>query len=129
VSRPAAVETGTAAVPIRLAIKGSTTLPVGAPVEVEIDAEEHKDVVLVPTVAIVREGEETAVFVAVDKKAQRRAVTLGVSDDRHTEVRMGVKAGEAIIIDGQAGLPDGATITTEAADTPQSDDDPAPKTP
>jgi RND family efflux transporter MFP subunit len=116
VSRPAAVEQGTAAVPIRLMIKGSTTLPAGAPVEVEIDAEEHKDVVLVPTVAIVREGEETAVFVVMGNKAERRVVTLGVSDDMRTEVRTGVKAGEPIIVDGQAGLPDGATVTMEKTD-------------
>jgi RND family efflux transporter MFP subunit len=114
VSRPAAVEPGTAAVPIRLAIKRSTTLPVGAPVDVEIDADEHKDVVLVPTVAIVREGEETAVFVVADNKAHRRVVTLGVSDDAHTEVREGLKTGEVIVVDGQAGLPDGAAVTTNS---------------
>jgi RND family efflux transporter MFP subunit len=112
VSRPAAVEPGTAAVPIRLRLKGPTTLPVGAPVEIEIDAEEHKDVVLVPSVAVVREGEDTAVFVVSGNKAQRRMVTLGVSDDERTEVRSGLEAGETIIVDGQAGLPDGATVTT-----------------
>jgi multidrug efflux pump subunit AcrA (membrane-fusion protein) len=72
--------------------------------------------VLVPTVAIVREGEETAVFVVMGNKAERRVVTLGVSDDMRTEVRTGVKAGEPIIVDGQAGLPDGATVTTEKTD-------------
>jgi RND family efflux transporter MFP subunit len=116
-SRPAAVEPGTAAVPIRLTIRSSTRLPVGAPVDVEIEAEEHKSVVLVPTVAIVREGEETAVFVVAGTKAQRRPVTLGVADEHHTEVKTGVKAGETIIVDGQAGLPDGATVATNNAGT------------
>ena len=129
VSRPAAVEPGTAAVPIRLTITNSTRLPVGAPVEVEIEAEEHKGVVLVPTVAIVREGEETAVFVVTGNKAQRRTVTLGVADEHHTEVKTGVKAGETIIIDGQAGLPDGATVATDTAGKSDDSGGVAPKTP
>ena len=128
-SRPAAVEPGTAAVPIRLTIRSSTTLPVGAPVELEIEAEEHKGVVLVPTVAIVREGEETAVFVVAGNKAQRRTVTLGVADDHRTEVKTGVKAGETIIIDGQAGLPDGATVTTDAGKADDGGGAASPKTP
>lgn len=129
VSRPAAVEAGTAAVPIRLAFKGPTTLPVGTPVEVEIDAEERTDVVLVPAVALVREGEQTAVFVAVGAKAERRAVAIGVADDQRIEVRSGVKVGEAVITDGQAGLPDGATIVTHPRATPKPDSDAPPKIP
>ncbi len=121
VSRPAAVEPGTAAVPIRLAFKGMTTLPVGTPVEVEIDAEEHAGIVVVPAAAVVREGNETAVFVAVGNKAQRRTVTIGVADDTRIEVRSGVKVGEAIITDGQGGLPDGAAIATDPKTKPEPD--------
>ena len=83
------------------------------PVQVEIDAEEHTNVVLVPVEAIVREGEETAVFVAKDDKAERRAVVVGIVDAAHAEIREGVKAGEQVIVHGQAGLPDGAAITPE----------------
>jgi RND family efflux transporter MFP subunit len=110
-SRPAAVEVGTASVPVRLTFMAPTTLPVGTPVEVEIDAEEHRNVVLVPSVALVREGEETAVLIAAGDKAQRRVVMLGLTDDAHSEVLSGVRAGENVIVDGQAGLPDGAAIT------------------
>ena len=49
----------------------------GTPVQVDIDAEHHTSVVLVPAAAIVREGEETAVFVAVGGKAQRRRSASG----------------------------------------------------
>jgi hypothetical protein len=114
VSRPAAVDPGTAAVPIRLAFGGSDVAPVGTPVQINIDAEEHRNVVLVPAVAIVHEGEEAAVFVAKGEKAERRVVTIGLSDAEHAEITAGVKAGEPVIVKGQAGLPDGATITTEA---------------
>jgi len=113
VSRPAAVEPGTAAAPVRLSFLTPHSLAVGTPVQVEIDAEEHTNVVLVPAAAIVREGEETAVFVAAGDKAERRAVVVGIVDREHAEIREGVKAGEQVIVHGQAGLPDGAAITTE----------------
>jgi RND family efflux transporter MFP subunit len=112
-SRPAAVEPGTAAAPVRLNFLSVPPLAVGTPVQVEIDAEEHTNVVLVPASAIVREGDETAVMIAAGKKAQRRPVVLGIANKDQVEVKSGVKAGEPIIVSGQAGLPDGADITTE----------------
>jgi len=113
VSRPAAVEPGTAAAPVRLNFVTAHSLAVGTPVQVEIDAEQHTNVVLVPAEAIVREGEETAVFVAMGDKAMRRPVVVGIVDAAHAEIREGLKAGEQVIVHGQAGLPDGAKITTE----------------
>ena len=92
VSRPAAVEQGTATVPVRLAFTSPTVpLPVGAPVQVDLDAEHHKGVVLVPAAAIVREGEATFVFVANGDKAERRPVMLGLTDQMHSEVTSGIK--------------------------------------
>ena len=109
-SRPAAVEIGTATIPIRLAFAERVDIPAGTPVQVDIDAELHKGVVLVPAVAIVREGEDAAVFVAIDSKAKRRAVEVGLSDGTKVEILSGVNAGEIVIVDGQAGLPDDAAI-------------------
>jgi RND family efflux transporter MFP subunit len=126
VSRPAAVEAGTASAPVRLSFLTPHLLAAGTPVQVEIDAEEHANVVLVPAEAIVREGEETAVFVAAGGKAERRPVEIGIVDAQHAEIRKGVKAGEQIIVHGQAGLPDGAAISTEkpGAETEKSTETP-----
>jgi RND family efflux transporter MFP subunit len=115
ISRPALVEPGTAAAPIRLAISAPSGLAAGTPVQVEIDAEERAGVVLVPTAAIVREGEHTAVFVAAGDKAERREVETGLSDSLHVEVQSGVKVGEQVIVSGQSGLPDGAHISLAPA--------------
>ena len=112
-SRPAAVEPGTASAPVRLTFLSVSNLAAGSPVQTEIEAEEHAGVILVPAEALVHEGDETAVFVAVDKKAQRRAVVVGIVDKDHAEIKSGIKAGEQVITHGQAGLPDGATISTE----------------
>jgi len=121
VSRPAAVEPGTAAAPVRLAFVASTQLAAGTPVQVDIDAEEHAGVVLVPAAAVLYEGGEASVFIAAGDKAQRRIVQTGLSDASFVELRSGVLAGELVITRGQNGLPDGASIalgeTTPARDT------------
>lgn len=110
ISLPAAVETGTATVPVRLGFASPANFAAGTPVQVDIEAEQHQNVVIVPAVAIVREGEETAVFVARDAKAQRRHVQTGITDGANVEILSGVDANEMVIVDGQAGLPDGAAI-------------------
>ena len=111
VSRPAAVESGTPTVPVRLGFAGTPNLPAGMPVQVDIEAELHRDVVLVPASALVREGDETAVFVVKDGKAERRTVQVGLTDRTRAEIESGVSAGDRVIVDGQAGLPDGAAVT------------------
>ncbi|MEP6782683.1 MAG: efflux RND transporter periplasmic adaptor subunit [Acidobacteriota bacterium] len=121
VSRPAAVDPGTAAVPIRLAFAASDVAPVGTPVQITIDAEEHRNAILVPAEAVLHEGDEAAVFVAKGDKAERRVVTIGIADAEHAEIKSGLKAGEPVIVKGQAGLPDGATISTEAEPKDKAD--------
>jgi RND family efflux transporter MFP subunit len=113
-SVPAAVEAGTATVPVRLSVTSQVPLPVGTPVQVDIDAEQHRGVVLVPTAAVVRDADETAVLVARDNTAQRRPVRLGIDDGMRVEVVSGVSAGDVVIVDGQAGLPDAAAISIRA---------------
>jgi cobalt-zinc-cadmium efflux system membrane fusion protein len=126
-SRPAAVEPGTASAPVRLTFLSTSSLAVGTPVQTEIDAEEHTGAVLVPVDALVHEGDETAVFVAVAKKAQRRPVVVGITDKDHAEITSGIKVGEEVITHGQAGLPDGAAVTIEKpGDKKPADEEPAP---
>jgi multidrug efflux pump subunit AcrA (membrane-fusion protein) len=79
-------------------------------VQVSIDAEQHQDVVVVPGNALVRDGEETAVFVASGGKAHRRLVRVGIADDTSVEILSGISAGDRVIVAGQAGLPDHAAI-------------------
>lgn len=110
-SRPAAVEAGSATIPVRLAFNMPTTFPTGMPVQIDIDAELRPNAVLVPTSALVREGEETAVFVVNGDKARRRPVRIGLSDGERVEIVSGLETRELVIVDGQAGLPDGATIS------------------
>jgi len=66
--------------------------------------------VLVPVAALRKEGDRDFVFVLKEKKAQRRAVTLGglVGDSR--QILAGVSPGESVIVDAPAGLQDDAAV-------------------
>jgi len=110
-AHPGAVQPGTTTVPVRLAFRMPPAYPVGAPVSLEIDAESHRNVVLVPASAVVHEGPDTAVFVVANNKAQRRTVTTGVENSQFTHVSSGIKGGEMVITSGQNGLPDGADVS------------------
>jgi RND family efflux transporter MFP subunit len=66
--------------------------------------------VLVPAAALRKDGEQDIVFVAKDRRAQRRAVTLGGSSGDLRQVLSGVGAGEAVIVDAPEGLKDDARL-------------------
>jgi RND family efflux transporter MFP subunit len=99
------------AVPFRLVFAEPTKLAVDTAVQLDIDAEERTDTVLVPAEALIRHGSETAVFVAVDSRAQRRLVTTGIEDAARVEITSGLRSGELVITRGHIGLSDGAAIT------------------
>jgi membrane fusion protein, multidrug efflux system len=116
VARPAAVQPGTATVAVRIAFAKPTRYPVGTPVQVGIETDTHMNAVLVPASAIVREGEENAVFVVENETAKRREVKIGIENGGRVEIISGVKLGEMVITSGQNGLPDGAKVTLAARD-------------
>jgi multidrug efflux pump subunit AcrA (membrane-fusion protein) len=89
------------------------TLAVDTPVEVDIDAEERSNVVLIPAAAVLGEGADAAVFVASGNRAERRSVTIGVADEARVEITSGLKPGELLITRGHAGLIDGTAVTVD----------------
>ncbi len=118
-ARPAAVDATTGAATVRLAFARPTLLPAGTPVEVEILGGEHPAAVLVPTAAVVQEGPESSVYtVDAAAKAHRVRVTAGIAADGRTEILAGVSPGDRVVVQGQNGLPDGATVTVGPAVAP-----------
>jgi RND family efflux transporter MFP subunit len=98
---------------VRLTFLDVPQVAVDTPVEVDIDAEERANVVFVPPDAIVGSGASAAVYVAAGDRAQRRAVTIGISTEERVEIRSGVQAGELVITRGHANLPDGALVSVD----------------
>lgn len=100
------------AIPVRLTFVDPVTIPADTSVEVDIDAEERTDIVLLPAETVVQDGGASVVFIAAGDRAERRVVTTGLTDDARVEIRSGVKPGELVITRGHIGLTDGALIST-----------------
>ena len=67
---------------------------------------------IVPSTAVVQEGEASFVYVVTpDHVAHRRPLVAGIVADGEVEVRSGVDANESVIVAGQNALPDGAAVT------------------
>ncbi len=69
-----------------------------------IETRQRSGVLAIPTEAIIHSGERNIVFVAKKEvgKYEPRQVVTGLSGDGHvTEIKSGIKAGEAIVVSGQ----------------------------
>jgi RND family efflux transporter MFP subunit len=120
IARPAAVDPATSSASVRLAFTGWTDLPAGTPVQVEMDAEEHRDAVVVPAAAIVQEGTETSVYTVDEQKhAHQVKVRTGIAAGSEVEVLSGLAAGARVIVEGQNGLPDGAVVVLASETAPE----------
>lgn len=104
--------TGTVKVTVTLPaeLAGQDGFLPGMYAEVTLTTETRKDVTLVPKPALVRDEEQTYVFVVEGDRAVRRLLEIGLGDDQNVEVISGVSPGESIIVAGQAGLKDGALV-------------------
>lgn len=76
----------------------------------EIDYERHSEVLLIPTAALIDEDSATVVYVVVDGSASRREIVTGIRSGSFVEVVSGLDADEQIVITGQSGLRDGASV-------------------
>lgn len=82
----------------------------GAFVAVDIVKATRPQATLVPREAVLRELQESHVFVEERGIAKKRSVTLGIEEGGRVEVLSGVRAGENVIVAGQGGLKDGSPV-------------------
>jgi membrane fusion protein (multidrug efflux system) len=70
----------------------------------------QKECVVVPDTALVREADQTYVFVVNDNAARRCSVKLGIWQGQLHEVLTGVSPGDVVVTHGQTQLKDGQTV-------------------
>lgn len=85
----------------------------GMSAKVSIDTNREKQVLLVPTAALLRGDEENAVFLASSGSAVERQVRIGRRLGGTAEVLSGLEAGDLVIVSGTTRLSDGAPIDFE----------------
>lgn len=108
-------ETGTIKLTIE-ALQPPTEVRPGSFVTIDIIRATHEQVVILPRDSVIRELQNSHIFVAEDEVAEKRPVTLGLEESEWIEVLSGVEAGEQVIVAGQGGLKDGAAVKAMWAD-------------
>src|SRR5260221_561105 len=84
-----------------------------------------ENAVLIPEVAIEREGEEESVMLVVDNIAVKTIVSTGMRDGNEVEITHGVKAGDLVVTSGQFKLHDGDEVAVMNQAKSESESEPA----
>lgn len=74
----------------------------------------HEAVVVLPSDAVVADGEKTYVFLAQNGHAARMPVTTGLRDEQRIEILEGITAGAPVVVKGQGQLQDGDQVNVQA---------------
>lgn len=78
--------------------------------QVNVVAATKANAILVPTAAIVQQGNASRVFVIANGKATAKTVKTGIADAKDTEITEGVAAGDQVVVVGQNVLRDGQAV-------------------
>ncbi len=99
-------QNGTFKVTVKIDDPGWRLKP-GMFVRVKILVDQHKDVLLIPKIALLEDNE---VFTVKDSVATRVALTLGLQDADFTEIREGLNPGDLIVIAGHRSMKDSTRV-------------------
>lgn len=86
----------------------------GSRVHVQLTTEDEENVVAIPSLSVVREGDETFVFVAKGSVAEKRKIELGRMKGSYQEVLSGLAVSDQLVVSGQHQLADQAQIEIES---------------
>jgi RND family efflux transporter MFP subunit len=109
---PGAV-TGARAFLVKIRVAETEALRPGMFARVRLPVAENPEALLVPRASVLEREGRYFVFTLKEGRAIRREVTIGLQDEKFTEVVDGVALGEAVITAGQQFLEDGAPVRLE----------------
>jgi RND family efflux transporter MFP subunit len=105
---------------VKITVEALAVTPAARPgsyATVRIVTDTHRDAILVPKGAVVREDAVDYLFVAQGDRAKRCKVTLGYPSDGRVEVTAGLTGRESVVVAGQGSLKDGARVDIRKAGT------------
>jgi multidrug efflux pump subunit AcrA (membrane-fusion protein) len=82
---------------------------------VTLDLGGQRKGILVPREALVYRGEQSGVFILIEKRAQFRPVKVGVTQQSMVEILDGVQTGEQVISMGASLIKDGDEVRLKGA--------------
>lgn len=89
----------------------------GQLLNVKLTLQTVHDVIAMPTVAVNQGPNGPFTYVVEDNKAVLRPLVVDVQQDEITVIKSGVKSGETVVIEGQAGLRPGAAVAVRLPHT------------
>lgn len=89
---------------VLVALPGQAGFLPGESVKGDVVLGSRADGVTLPRDALLYDGDQPFVFIAIGGKAQRRPVGLGIDDGARVEILTGLKAGDRVVIEGGAAL-------------------------
>lgn len=108
---PMAVSTG-AVFPIEISVENPGDIKAGLSAHASIEMAEEKGVV-VPAAAVVQKDGESYVFVIKDNIALKRIVTIGLKNNKETEILKGIAAGDRVAVTNVNSLFDNMRVNAE----------------
>jgi RND family efflux transporter MFP subunit len=87
----------------------------GYRVQLQLTNDQDTVALAVPTYSLIKEGDDSFVYVVADGKASKRKVQLGRLYEPYQEVLSGVSAGDKVIVSGLSKLHDQEQVTVAAA--------------
>ncbi|MDR2433792.1 MAG: efflux RND transporter periplasmic adaptor subunit [Treponema sp.] len=77
---------------------------------IKLNTRTYQDVVSIPEDAVVENRGTTVVYVVSGETVRMREIETGVSVDGEVEIKSGLESGEAVVVQGQQFLTDGAAV-------------------
>jgi RND family efflux transporter MFP subunit len=102
--------------------ESTTNLVPGSAVRARIVLGTHEKALTVPRAAVLYTNEQPYLFISDEKKAHRRPVKVGLTDDTQVEILSGLKQGELVVVGGNYELEDGMAVQLPGADKAEAED-------
>lgn len=91
-------------------------------IKISLPAESKSNILLVPNEALSIENNVNYLYAVVDGKVKKVAVTVGISNDKNTEVKGNITKGMDVVTEGQSFLNEGEKVDIVKADSkPEKD--------
>ncbi len=104
------VDSGSGTFRVVCAFAGGDLLQPGMFGRIRIDYDQRADALVVPRLALLDDQGDPAVYVVRDGKAVRVPVKLGYTEGEWSEVREGLKEGDAVVTAGKVALREGSVV-------------------
>ncbi len=89
--------------------------------QVTLNLGKETDALLIPIVAVEKEGDTNYVYTVIDRVAVYTEVTLGLREGGMVQVKDGLKKGDVVVSVGQMKLQDGVSVRLVSEDMKKSD--------